>query len=370
MSAPFLNIAIVGATGAVGGVALELLAGRGHPADRIVAMASSRSAGKKLPYMGTQLTVIQATPDSFAGVDVAFISATAAVSRALAPEAVRRGALVIDDGSAFRMEPDVPLVVPEVNGDDIEWHRGIISIPNCTTTPLVMVLAALHAVNPVRRVTVATYQAVSGTGAAAVRELDRQSADVLAGRPTEASEYPHQIAFNVLPQVDAFFDDGYTGEEHKMINETRKIMHLPDLPVSATCVRVPVTVTHSEAAHVELERPMEPAEASALLAAFPGVSLVDDPQRSVYPMPLDASGRDEVFVGRVRRDLSHPNGLALWVACDNLRKGAALNALQIMDEAVRRNCVNPSQHMAQPAAPPETAGPPPARVGRGNEERR
>ena len=336
-----LTIAIVGATGAVGAVALELLADRSYPAEKIIAMASARSAGKKLPYRDTELTVIEATPDAFQGVDVAFISASAEVSRALAPEAVKRGALVIDDGSAFRMDPAVPLVIPEVNGADLEWHRGIVSIPNCTTTPLAMVLAALGKAATVTRVTVATYQAVSGTGAAAVRELDEQTGDILAGRPVTANEYPHQIAFNVLPQVDNFTPDGYTVEEHKMINETRKILHDEGIAISPTCVRVPVPVTHSESVQVEFERPVSVEEATRLLSGFPGIAVVDEPQASVYPMPAQATGRDEVFVGRIRRDLSHPNGLALWLACDNLRKGAALNALQIMDEAVRRNCVKP-----------------------------
>jgi len=341
MSDSNLTIAIVGATGAVGAIALELLADRAYPAERIIVMASSRSIGKKLPYLDTELTVIEAVPDAFEGVDVAFISVSAEVSRALAPEAVKRGTLVIDDGSAFRMDPAVPLVVPEVNGADLEWHQGIVSIPNCTTTPLAMSLAALGQAAQVTRVTVATYQAVSGTGAAAVRELHEQTADVLAGRPTNPKEYPHQIAFNVLPQVDDFAEDGYTGEEHKMINETRKILHDADIAISPTCVRVPVPVTHSEAVQVEFERPMSPEEATRLLSEFPGITVVDEPQASVYPMPAQASGRDDVFVGRIRKDASHPNGLALWIACDNLRKGAALNALQIMDEAVRRDCVKP-----------------------------
>jgi len=338
-----LTIAIVGATGAVGEVALGLLADRSYPAEQIIAMASSRSAGKKLAYMDTELTVIEATPDSFEGVDVAFISASADVSRALAPEAVKRGAMVIDDGSAFRMDSAVPLVVPEVNGADLEWHQGIVSIPNCTTTPLAMSLSALGQAAHVTRVTVATYQAVSGTGAAAVRELTEQSGDILAGRPANPKEYPHQIAFNVLPHVDDFFADGYTGEEHKMINETRKILHDADIPISPTCVRVPVPVTHSESVQVEFERPLSPAEATRLLSEFPGITVVDEPEANVYPMPAQAAGQDEVFVGRIRQDASHPNGLALWIACDNLRKGAALNALQIMDEAVRRDCVKPKK---------------------------
>ena len=346
MSSRPLRIAIVGATGAVGRVAMDLLEARRHPADAVSLLASSRSAGKKLPYAGGELTVREATRDSFTGIDVAFISASSTVSRALAPAAVEAGALVIDDGSAFRMEADVPLVVPEVNGEDVEWHRGIISIPNCTTTPLVMALAALRTAAALTRVTVATYQSVSGTGAAAVRELELQTTDISAGREPHVEVYPHQIAFNALPQVDEFDPDGYTKEERKMTNETRKIMHLPDLPVSATCVRIPVPTSHSEAVHVEFDRPMEPGEARGLLQDFPGVVVLDDPGASVYPMPHHCAGRDEVFVGRIRKDISHPNGLVFWVVCDNLRKGAALNALQIMDEVVRRNCLKPASEAA------------------------
>jgi aspartate-semialdehyde dehydrogenase len=337
-----LRIAVVGATGAVGQVALELLAARRWPADRLVLMASARSAGKKIAYLGRQLEVVEGRPDAFGRVDVAFISATTAVSRALAPELARRGVLAIDDSGAFRMQADVPLVVPEVNGADVEGHRGIISIPNCTTTPLVMVLAALRKLSPLTRVTVATYQAVSGTGAAAVRELDAQAEAIVAGRLASHSVYPHRIAFNVLPQVDRFLDDGYTAEEHKMTNETRKILHLPDLPVSSTCVRVPVRVSHSEAVHVEFAGPVAPEQARTALRAFPGIEVVDDPARSDYPMPETAAGKDPVYVGRIRKDLSHPSGLVLWLSCDNLRKGAALNALQILDEVVRRNALKPA----------------------------
>jgi aspartate-semialdehyde dehydrogenase len=342
MTERVLNIAIVGATGAVGRVALQLLAERKHPADRIVALASARSEGKKLAYLGRELTVHEAKPESFAGVDVAFISASSKVSKQLAPEAVKRGALVIDDGSAFRMEPHVPLVVPEVNGKDVEWHRGIISIPNCTTTPLVMVLAALRKLSPVERVTVATYQAVSGTGAAAQVELAEQSKAVLAGQPVKIAVYPHQIAFNVLPQVDDFEPDGYTKEEHKMVNEARKILHEQRLPVSATCVRVPVQVSHSEAVQIEFQSLVTADEAREALRSFPGIRVLDDPAGRVYPMPQQAAGKDEVLVGRIRKDMSHPDGLALWLSCDNLRKGAALNALQIMDEVVRRKCLKPA----------------------------
>jgi aspartate-semialdehyde dehydrogenase len=347
MNSSDLTIAIVGATGAVGRVSLGLLAGRGHSAGKVIAMASARSAGKMLPYDGSELTVIEATPAAFQGVDVAFISANSAVSRALAPEAVKRGALVIDDGSAFRMEPRVPLVVPEVNGGDVEWHSGIISIPNCTTTPLTIVLAALREVSGIDAVTVATYQAVTGTGASAEAELLEQTEAVLSGAATHPSVYPHQIAFNLLPHVDSFLENGYTVEEQKMLNESRKILHDPRLPLSATCVRVPVTVSHSESVQIEFDRPVSPDEAREALSVFPGVRVVDDPANNVYPMPLQSTGHDEVFVGRIRKDVAHENGIALWLSCDNLRKGAALNALQIMDEVVRRGCLKPSRDAAR-----------------------
>ena len=341
MNSSDLTIAIVGATGAVGRIALELLEQRNHPADKIVAMASARSAGKQLKYNGTTLNVIEATPESFDGVDVAFISASSEVSKALAPEAVKRGALVIDDGSAFRMEKSVPLVVPEVNGADVEWHEGIISIPNCTTTPLVMALDALRKVSPITAVSVSTYQAVTGTGAAAEQELLTQSRQILDSEDVAPSVYPHQIAFNLLPQVDDFLEDGYTKEEQKMLNESRKILHQAYLPLASTCVRVPVTVSHSEAVTVEFESPVSPVDARKALASYPGIEVVDDPANSVYPMPVHAEGRDEVFVGRVRSDIAHRNGLVLWLSCDNLRKGAALNALQILDETLRRNRLKP-----------------------------
>ncbi len=350
MNSSDLTIAIVGATGAVGRIALELLADRNHPAEKIVAMASSRSAGKKVTYANTELTVVEATPDAFNGTDVAFISASSEVSKRLAPEAVSRGALVIDDGSAFRMEESVPLVVPEVNGVDVEWHEGIISIPNCTTTPLVMVLDALRAISPMTAVTVSTYQSVTGTGAAAEIELLTQSRAVLDSEDVVIEQYPHQIAFNVLPQVDDFLSNGYTKEEDKMLNESRKILHEPGLRLSSTCVRVPVQVSHSESVAVEFQDAVSPEEARDALAKTAGIVLVDEPGNSVYPMPLKAAGADEVFVGRIRTDIAHDTGLSLWLSCDNLRKGAALNALQILDEVLKRNVLKPSRQAANSRA--------------------
>lgn len=337
-----LEIAIVGATGAVGAVALELLAERAHPADKLRLLASKRSHGKQLEYAGQTLTVQEATPDSFDGVDVAFISASSEVSLALAPEAVKRGVLVIDDGSAYRMEPNVPLVVPEVNGADVEWHSGIISIPNCTTTPLVMALAALRGLTEITSVTVSTYQSVTGTGAAARTELLDQSRNMLADNDLPPpTQYPHRIAFNLLPQVDDFVDEGYTKEEMKMLNESRKILGDNDLPLAATCVRVPVEISHCESVTVEFDAPISVNDARVAISEFPGITLVDNPQDSLYPMPSNSAGEDQVMVGRVRRDIAHENGIVFWLAADNLRKGAALNALQIMDECVKRNRVRP-----------------------------
>ncbi len=342
MQAPFLEVAIVGATGAVGAVALELLAERGHPAEKLRLLASKRSHGKQLEYCSQLSTVEEATPESFDGVDVAFISASSEVSLALAPEAVKRGVLVIDDGSAYRMDPSVPLVVPEVNGADVEWHSGIISIPNCTTTPLVMALAALRGLAEISSVTVSTYQSVTGTGAAARAELLEQAREILGGEEmTPPSQYPHPIAFNLLPQVDDFVDEGYTKEEMKMLNESRKILGDPELRLASTCVRVPVEVSHCESVTVEFDGPISVDEARVAIAEFPGITLLDQPHESVYPMPSNSAGEDQVMVGRVRRDIAHENGVVFWLAADNLRKGAALNALQIMDECVERACVRP-----------------------------
>ena len=334
MSAP--NIAVIGATGAVGSVFLNILGERRFAASSVRLCASERSWGKKVLVNGLELEVERATPELFEEVDLVFISASAEVSRELAPAAVEHGALVIDDSSAFRMDPDVPLVVPEVNGDDLEGHRGIVSIPNCSTTPLVMVLKPLMAENSVQRVIADTYQSVSGTGAAAVQELRSQATAILDGGTVEPSVYPHQIAFNALPQVERFLPNGYTTEEMKMVHETRKILHEPDLAVSATCVRIPAVVSHSLAVHVELADPISPGEVGEVLSAFPGVRVLDDPSRSLYPTPIQAEDSDEVFVGRIRRDASHPRGIAMWIVCDNLRKGAALNALQIAEEVLRR----------------------------------
>ena len=337
-----MEIAIVGATGAVGAVALELLAKRGYPIDKIRLLASKHSHGKQLEYAGQKLTVEEARPESFDGVDVVFISASSEVSLKLAPEAVKRGALVIDDSSGYRMDPSVPLVVPEVNGYDVEWHSGIISIPNCTTTPLVMTLAALRELAEISSVTVSTYQSVTGTGAKARTELLDQARELLDGQAlSPPTQYPHPIAFNLLPQVDNFVDEGYTKEEWKMVNESRKILRDPQLRLASTCVRVPVEISHCETVTVEFHDPISVDEARVSIAEFPGLKLLDRPNESIYPMPSNSAGQDQVMVGRVRRDLAHENGIVFWMAADNLRKGAALNALQIMDECVTRDCIRP-----------------------------
>ncbi len=331
------NVVVVGATGAVGQVFLRILEERHFPVDRLRLCASPRSVGKRLTVNGIEVEVEATTPEIFQGADFAFISVSTNISRQLVPVAARAGALVIDDSSAFRLEPDVPLVVPEINPEDLEHHRGITAIPNCSTTQMVMALYPLHRVNPIRRIIVDTYQAVSGTGSAAMQELRQQSRALLDSGEATPSVYPHRIAFNVFPHIEPFMEDGYTREEFKMRAETQKILHAPEIAISATCVRVPVYIGHSEAVHVEFEHPMSPEEARELLEAFPGVAVVDEPSANRYPLAWQAAGRDEVFVGRIRRDSSHPKGLAMWVVSDNLRKGAALNAIQIAEEVLKRD---------------------------------
>ena len=331
------SIAIVGATGAVGQVFLRIIEERDFPAATIRLCASERSVGKKLRVRNEEIAVELATPELLSEVDFAFIAASTAVSRDLAPLAARNGAVAIDDSSAFRMDPEVPLVVPEVNGDDLDRHHGIVAIPNCTTTPLVMALNPLHENNIVRRVVASTYQSVTGTGAAAAEELRSQSRAVLDGDKVISAVYPHPISFNVLPHVEPFWDNGYTNEEMKMQNETRKILHAPDIRVSATCVRVPVVVSHSEAVNIEFTDPISPGEVREILEGAPGLRVVDDPESNVYPMPIEAEGEDDVFVGRIRADLALDNGIAMWLSCDNLRKGAALNSIQIAEEMMERD---------------------------------
>jgi aspartate-semialdehyde dehydrogenase len=337
------NIAIVGATGLVGQEFIKILVQRSFPMKSIRLLASDRSAGRKLWVNKQEIEVRETTPDSFEGIDIALFSAGSEISRHFSPLAAKAGAVVIDNSAAWRMEPNVPLVVPEVNPEDIEWHRGIIANPNCSTIQMVVALYPLHKVNPIKRIVVSTYQAVAGTGAAAIEELNVQSKQVLEGQKTIPHVYPHQIAFNVLPEIDVFLDDGYTREEWKMDEETKKIMHAGEIAMSATCVRVPVLIGHSEAVWAEFSSPMMPDDVERILVGAPGVKILDDNAISLYPHAWMASGTDEVFVGRIRRDTSHPNGLVMWIVADNLRKGAALNAVQIAEEMIKRDWIKPRE---------------------------
>jgi aspartate-semialdehyde dehydrogenase len=338
-----LKVAIVGATGLVGQEFIKVLEQRDFPMNSIELLASDRSAGKKLFVNHREMEVKETSPASFKDVDIALFSAGAEISRYFSPLAAQAGAVVVDNSSAFRMEPKVPLVVPEVNPEDIKLHKGIIANPNCSTIQMVVALNPLHKVNPIKRVVAATYQAVSGTGSAAVEELTEQSKQVLEGKNTVPHVYPHQIAFNILPEIDVFLDNDYTKEEWKMVEETRKIMHAPDIAISAVCVRVPVFIGHSEALHIEFSQPMAADDAKRILAQAPGVKVLDDPAISLYPQPWSAAGTDDVFVGRIHRDASHPNGLVMWVAADNIRKGAALNTVQIAEELIKRDWLRPGE---------------------------
>jgi aspartate-semialdehyde dehydrogenase len=332
-------VAVLGATGAVGREFLRIAEHRDFPIRSLRLLASARSAGSHMQFRGEDLRVEETNDGSFRDVDLAFISATTEASRHYAPLAVAAGAVAIDDSSAFRMDPNVPLVVPEVNVADLSRERRLVSIPNCSTTPLVMALAPLHRANPVERVVVSTYQSVSGTGSAAMQELTNQTKQALDGGHPDAEVYPHQIAFNLLAQIDDFLENGYTKEEWKMVQETRKIMHEPDLPVSSTCVRVPVYVCHSEAVHVEFRDPTEPEEIRELLSGWPGLELDEAGHPESWHHPVQAAGKDPVYVSRIRRDASHPRGIAFWLVSDNLRKGAALNAIQIAEAMAERDLI-------------------------------
>lgn len=330
------NVAILGATGVVGQELLKTLMTRNFPIKELKLLASSRSAGTTVTYEGKSYPVEEATPEAFRGVDIVLASAGASVSAALAPHAVAAGAVVVDNTSEFRMREDVPLVVPEVNAHDLEWHKGIVANPNCSTAPLVVVLNALRQLAPVRRVVVSTYQSVSGAGKEAMDELREQTRGALAGEAPKPEHIKHPIAFNLVPAIDSFLDSGYTKEEMKMTNESRKILGDPNLLLTATAVRVPVMVCHSEAVNIEFERPVTAAEARAKLEQAESVVVMDDPASHTYPRPMELAGTDPTYVGRLRNDVSHPNGLNLWLVSDNLRKGAALNAVQIAEALVAR----------------------------------
>jgi aspartate-semialdehyde dehydrogenase len=342
VNSPSVTVGIVGATGAVGQELLQLLHDRGFPLKSLRLFASARSAGRTVTCAGKTYPIEEARPGVFAGVDLAFFAAGGSVTRALAPDAVRAGCLVIDKSSHYRMEPDVPLVIPEINPGELRRHRGIIANPNCSTAVTLMALWPLHQAFGLRRYFAATYQSVSGTGAEAIRELEEQVQGHVRGAAAQPKVYPYPIAFNLIPQVDSFGPNGYTGEETKMMLESRKIMGLPGLRVSATTVRVPVVRAHSVAVNAEFERPVTVEAARAAIAAFAGAELVDDPAERRYPTPLEFSRKVKCGVGRIRLDTALDNGLALWVSGDNLWKGAALNAVQNAELMVREGLLRPA----------------------------
>ena len=329
------SVAVVGATGAVGEVVLDLLARRRFPVGELRALASERSAGTTVRFAGRDVPVQEAKPEAFEGVDFAFFAATGTLSKTLAPEVARRGGVAIDKSSTWRLDPEVPLVVPEINPQALAKHRGIVACPNCTTIGFVMALEPLRRAAGVRSVVVTTFQAVSGTGKPGLDELERQLDETRAGKDATSSIYAAPIAHNVLPLCETFRDDGYSTEEMKLLQETRKILGDDAIAVSMTCARVPVRVGHSAAMLVETQRPLSVEAARDALAAFPGVVVMDEPGRNVFPTPLDVAGRDEVLVGRIRKDLGSDR-LWLWQVSDNLRKGAATNAIQIAEEMIRR----------------------------------
>lgn len=330
-----VNVAVVGATGAVGEEFLRILESRKFPVNELRLLASGRSAGKRVRFCGKDYTVQELTKQSFQGINIALFSAGASISKEFVPYAIGSGAVCVDNSSAFRMDDDVPLVVPEVNPQDIAKHQGVIANPNCSTIQMVVAVKPIHDAARVKRIVVSTYQAVSGAGLKAVEELQKEAGSILAGNSNfKRNLFPHQIAFNVLPQIpqsNAFLPNGYTSEEMKMINETKKIMGDNSIRITATTVRVPVIRGHSESVNIETEKKITAAEVKELLSKAPGINVVDDPANQLYPLATDAAGRDEVFVGRIREDESIENGINLWIVSDNLRKGAALNAIQIAE---------------------------------------
>lgn len=335
------RVAIVGATGLVGQEFVKILLQRNFPMSSIHLLAADHTAGRKLIVRHEDIEVEEVAVDSFKRVDIAFFCAGSEVSRYFVPHALQSGTVVIDNSAAYRLEQDIPLVVPEVNVEDIKGHRGLVATPNSTTIKLAVALHPLHKANPIKRIVLATYQSVSGTNTIAIEELTAQAKQVLEGEAAMPHIYPHQIAFNVLPEIDVFLDDGYTREEWKIVKETRKVMHAGDIAISATCVRVPVYTGHCSAVHIEFTHPMLTDDAERLLAQAPGIKIQDDPSISLYPHPWAVAGFDDVFVGRIRRDISHPNGLVLWLVVDNVRKGAALNAVQIVEEMIKRDWLSP-----------------------------
>ena len=329
-----INIGIIGATGAVGVEALKLLEKINHPKNKILLFASERSTGKLVEYNKDKIQILEANEDNLKKIDVGLISVSSEVSENLAPIIVNNGGIVIDDGSAFRMKEEVPLVVPEINEKDLDFHKGIISIPNCTTTPMVMAIDALNKICKVNKVIVSTYQAVSGTGKEAVNELKNQ----LSG-DSKMNVYDYKIANNVFPHVDDFLEDGFTKEEHKMINESKKILHDPSLEIIPTCVRVPVKIGHSESLCISTDRDLSIEDINSSLSNYSGIKILDNSTDLPYPMPLYSEGKDEVFVGRIRKSPNNDREINLWLSCDNLLKGAALNALQILESMIKRDLI-------------------------------
>lgn len=328
-------VAVVGATGAVGNEMINVLEERNFPVERLRLFASERSEGKTLQFKGNDVPVETLNNDCFKGIDIALFSAGGERSKTWAPIAAGSGCVVIDNSSQWRMDTDVPLVVPEVNAHDLKWHKGIIANPNCSTIQMVVVLKPIHDIARIKRVVVTTFQSVSGTGKKAMDELLEQTKDILNFREVKCNVYPHQIAFNVLPHIDKFMENGYTKEEIKMSNETKKIMGDNSIRVTATTVRVPVFRGHSESLNIETEKKITPNELRSVLSNAPGVIVFDAPEKNIYPLPINAAGRDEVYVGRIREDESIENGINMWIAADNLRKGAALNAVQIAEELIK-----------------------------------
>ncbi len=333
------RVAIVGATGAVGEEMRKILEERDFPLSSLKLLASHRSKGKKFNFKSEEILVEELKETSFKDVDMALFSAGASISKEFAPLAAKNDCIVIDNSSAFRMEKDVPLVVPEVNPEDLENHQGIIANPNCSTIQMVVVLKPLHDNFNLKRVVVTTFQSVSGTGKKAIHELYEQSKDFLERKPLKKNVYPHPIAFNVLPHIDVFLENAYTKEEMKMVNETRKILHLPELRITATCVRVPVFISHSESVNIETEKEISAEKAREILSSAPGIKVEDNPFKNLYPLPIKAAGKDFTYVGRIRKDESIENGLNLWIVSDNLRKGAALNAVQIGETLIQKGLI-------------------------------
>lgn len=327
-------VAVVGATGAVGNEMIKTLETRKFPIEKLRLFASERSVGKVLEFMDTEIKVEAINEDSFKGIDIALFSAGAERSKIWAPVAAKSGCVVIDNSSQWRMDPEIPLVVPEVNPHDLKWHKGIIANPNCSTIQMVVVLKPIHDAAKIKRVVVTTFQAVSGTGQKAIDELLRQTTDLLNFKDIQCNVYPHQIAFNVLPHIDKFLENGYTKEEMKMVNETKKIMGDNSIRITATTVRVPVFRCHSESLNIETGKKLTPNEVRAVLSTAPGVIVYDAPDKNIYPVPIDAAGKDETYVGRIREDDTIENGINLWIVADNLRKGAALNAVQIAEKLI------------------------------------